>query len=165
LRRQELQLAVLSQPAQLVQPLDAGGDRSPVREQAPEPAVIHVRHADARRLLLDGVLCLLLRADEQNRAAPLREVARERRSLLEQGKCLLEIDDVDPTALVEDEALHLRVPAAGLVAEMDPGLEEFSHGNDGQWSPFVVRLQYSRRPAGGPTCKRRHPHPSSPPGR
>jgi hypothetical protein len=32
---------------------------------------------------------------------------------------------VDPVALREDEAAHLGVPTAGLVSEVDTGLEEF----------------------------------------
>ena len=44
------------------------------------------------------------------------------RRQLAQG--LLEIDDVDTGALGEDEAAHLGVPAARLMAEMDPGFEE-----------------------------------------
>ena len=63
-----------------------------------------------------------------------REVARERGRLLEQLERLLEIDDVDAPALAEDEAAHLGIPAAGLVAEMDSGLQELSHGYDGQWN-------------------------------
>ena len=85
--------------AQLVQPLDPVGDGAPVREQAAEPAVVHVRHADARRLLVDGVLALLLRADEQDRAAPLGDVAGEVVRLLDQLEGLLEVDDVDPAPL------------------------------------------------------------------
>ena len=49
LRGQQVELRLLRQRAQLVQPLDAVGDRAPVREQAAEPAVVDVRHADAAR--------------------------------------------------------------------------------------------------------------------
>src|SRR6185312_582119 len=45
---------------------------------------------------------------------------------------LLQVDDVDPVALPEDEALHLRVPAPGLVTEVDPGLQQLLHGDDGR---------------------------------
>jgi hypothetical protein len=112
-------------------------DRAPVRQQATEPPVRHVRHADATGLLGDGVLRLLLRADEQDRAPALREVAREVEGLLEQLGGLRQVDDVDAAALGEDEALHLRVPATGLVTEVDSGLEQVTHGDDCQLNgPF-----------------------------
>jgi hypothetical protein len=43
---------------------------------------------------------------------------------------------MNPVALREDETAHLRVPATGLVSEVDTGLEEFverglRHGNTG----------------------------------
>ena len=46
---------------------------------------------------------------------------------------LQQVDDVDAGALAEDEAAHLRVPAARLVAEVDAGLQQLldadlSHG-------------------------------------
>src|SRR3954469_16544348 len=69
LRGQQLELLLLLQASQLVQPVDAVGDRAPVREQAAEPAMADVRHVDALRLLLDRALALLLRADEEHRAA------------------------------------------------------------------------------------------------
>jgi hypothetical protein len=62
---------------------DAVGDRAPVREQAAKPAGVHERHADAARLLGDGVLALLLRADEEDGAAAARDVAGELVGLLE----------------------------------------------------------------------------------
>jgi hypothetical protein len=71
LRGQQLELPLLLEPAQLVQAIDAVGDRAPVRQQPAEPAVVDVRHADALGLLLDGTLALLLRADEEDRAAAL----------------------------------------------------------------------------------------------
>ena len=92
--------------------------------------MVHVRHADALRLLLDRVLRLLLRADEEDRAAALGDVTRNFVCFLEQRERLLEVDDVDAAALGEDEPLHLRIPAARLVAEMDSGLQELSHGDN-----------------------------------
>ena len=85
---------------------------------------------DTRRVLGDGVLRLLLRADEEHRAAALGEVPREVVRFLEQLLGLGEIDDVDATALAEDEAAHLGVPAARLVAEVDAGLQELPHRYD-----------------------------------
>ena len=44
---------------------------------------------------------------------------------------LAQVDEVDPVALTEDEALHLRVPSPRLVAEVDSGLQQLPHGDDG----------------------------------
>ena len=42
-----------------------------------------------------------------------------------------EIDDVDPVTLLKDERLHLGVPAARLMAEVNARFQEFAHGDDG----------------------------------
>ena len=134
LRGQEVELALALQPAQLVQVGDPVGDGAPVRQQAAEPAIGDVRHADAGSLGGNGVLRLLLRADEKHRPAAGGEVAREVVRLLEKVGGLGQIDDVDAAALREDEALHLRIPATGLVAEVDSGLQELTHGDNCQGS-------------------------------
>ena len=72
-----------------------------------------------------------------------RELLRE----LELRERLLEVDDVDAVALGEDEPAHLRVPAAGLVAEVDAGLEQlFERGlcHAGQ-SEGWIRRRHRRR--------------------
>ena len=130
LGRQQVELAVGLQAAQVVEVRDALGDRPPVGQQAAEPAVRHVRHADARRVLRDRVLSLLLRADEEDRPVALRDVACELVRLLEELLGLREIDDVDAPALSEDVAAHLGVPATRLVAEVDAGLQQLSHRDD-----------------------------------
>src|SRR6185369_17508368 len=79
----------------------------------------------------DGVLGLLLGADEQHRAAVGRQVTHEVVGGLDAGQRLLEIDDVDAVALAEDETLHLGVPTAGLVPEVHTGFEHLSNGDDG----------------------------------
>src|SRR5581483_4991496 len=99
------------------------------REEAAEPAVVDVRHADPLRLSLDRVLRLLLRADEEDGAAALGDVAQELLRLVEALRGLREVDDVDAAALGEDEAAHLRVPAPRLVAEVDSGLQQVAHGD------------------------------------
>ena len=109
---------------------DALGDRLEVGEHAAEPALVDVRHAALLGVGLDRVLRLLLGADEQDRAAVGDEVADERVGGLDPRQRLLQIDDVDAVALTEDEPLHLRVPAPGLVAEVDTGLEQLLHGDD-----------------------------------
>src|SRR4029079_7198830 len=73
-RRQQLELAVGLVALEVVQTPDALGGGLEGREQAAEPAVVHVRHAGALRDLLDGVARLLLRADEEDRAAAAGEL-------------------------------------------------------------------------------------------
>ena len=123
LGRQEGELAVVLEAPEVVQVRDPVGDRAPVREQAAEPAVRDVRHADALGLVADSVLRLLLRADEEDRAAALGDVACEVVCILDELLRLLQVDDVDAAALGEDETLHLRVPAACLVAEVNSSLQ------------------------------------------
>ena len=91
--------------------------------------MVDVRHVDALRLALDGVLRLLLRADEEDGAAALGDVAEKLLRLVEPLRRLREVDDVDAAALREDEAAHLGVPAPRLVAEVDSGLQQVAHGD------------------------------------
>ena len=104
-------------------------DRAPVRQEPTQPPVVDERHLDPSRLFGHGVLGLLLGADEEDRAVAGREIAREVLCLVEQLGGLLQVDDVDAAALGEDESLHLRVPAARLMTEMDSGLEQLAHGD------------------------------------
>ena len=101
-----------------------------VGEHAAEPALVDVGHADAGRLLGDRLLGLLLGADEQDRAAVGDGLLDELVGAVDVGQRLLQVDDVDAVALGEDEALHLRVPATGLVPEVDAALEQLLHGDD-----------------------------------
>ena len=123
-RRQQLELTLGLVALEIVQAADALVDRLEVREQAAEPAVVDVRHAGALGDLLDGVARLLLRADEEDGAAAAGELGREVLRLREQPLRLQQVDDVDAAALAVDEAAHLRVPAARLMAEVDPGLQQ-----------------------------------------
>src|SRR5205807_10484284 len=52
------------------------------------------------------------------------EIGCEHPGPLEQFLGLEEIDDVDAVALTEDEAAHLWIPAARLVAEVNAGLQQ-----------------------------------------
>ena len=79
--------------------------------------------ARAVSLILHDVDELSLGADEENVLAAQDDIARESLRHLQLTQCLLEIDDVDAVALREDETTHLRVPAAGLVSEVDTRFE------------------------------------------
>src|SRR5262249_52626277 len=100
-----------------------------------EPPRVHEEHAAAVGFLVNGVLRLALRADEEKVLPRRREVGHEFRGFLELLERLLQVDDVDPIALPEDEFLHLGVPALGLMTEVDASLEQFLHRNRCQMTP------------------------------
>ena len=58
---------------------------------------------------------------------------------------------MDAVALGEDERAHLRVPAAGLVAEVDAGLEQLPHrnGRHGERPPVGLFLRGPRAGSAG----------------
>src|SRR5699024_10188674 len=76
---------------------------------------------------------------------------------------LLQVDDVDPVTFGEDEALHLRVPPAGLVPEVDAALKELAHGDNSHgWS---FRTTARGRGSGAPLSGARFGYSLPPPGR
>ena len=90
-------------------------------EHAAEPALVDVRLVRARGLLRDGLLSLLLRPDEEDLVATGDGLTDELERDVQALDGLGQIDDVDAVALGEDERLHLRVPATGLMAEVNSG--------------------------------------------
>ena len=123
-KQSELTLALVA--LEVVQAADALADRAEVGQQAAEPTVVDVRHARGLRDVLHGVARLLLGPHEEDGPAPGGEVSREAPRVLQELLAAQQVDDVDPVALAEDEAAHLGVPAARLVAEMDAGLQQLS---------------------------------------
>jgi hypothetical protein len=125
-----------------------------VGEHAAQPALVDVGHAHARRLLGNGLLGLLLGTDEQHAAAAGHGRLDELVGAVDVGQRLLQVDDVDAVALGEDEALHLRVPPAGLVPEVDAALEELAHGDDCHrrlllfWRPRARVVRFVPAPVG-----------------
>ena len=133
---------------ELLEALETLVDRLEVGEHATEPALVDVGHADAGSLLGDGLLRLLLRTHEEDGAAVSDRLLDELVRAVDVAQRLLQVDDVDAVALGEDEALHLGVPAAGLVPEVDTALEQLAHGHDGHGTSF-------RRDPTGPRISRR----------
>ena len=109
---------------------DPLGDGLEVGEHATKPTLVHVRHTRLLGVAADGILGLLLGTDEHDRATLGRQITGEVVRGLDTGEGLLEIDDVDPAALTEDEPLHLRVPPPGLVSEVDARFQHLPHGDD-----------------------------------
>ncbi len=123
-RRQQRELTLGLIAFEIVQAPDALVDRLEVGEQTAEPTMVDIRHVSRLGNLLDGVAGLLLGAHEQHGATAMGDLGREFLGLLQKGSGLQEVDDVDAVALAVDEAAHLRVPAARLMAEMDSGLQQ-----------------------------------------
>src|SRR5687767_3078191 len=76
--------------------------------------------------------------------------------LTQQRLGLQKVDDVDAAVLAVDEPAHLRVPAAGLVAEVHAGLQQLSDPNLGHGSCSLnddagrKARRRARNPAGWP---------------
>ena len=121
--REDIERAVLFHRLELLETLHALLDRLEVRHHAAEPTLVDIELTGALRLGLDGLLRLLLRADEEDALALLSDAAQERVSLVHLLDRLLQVNDIDAVALREDVLRHLRVPAARLMSEMDACLE------------------------------------------
>ncbi len=79
----------------------------------------------------DDVAGLLLGSHKQNAVATGDHVFQEVQSGLEEHQALGEVDDVDAVALIEDIALHFRVPALGLVSEMETCFKQVAYADAG----------------------------------
>src|SRR6266542_1702058 len=92
-----------------------------IGKQSAKPSLIHIILTGAFGLFAHGFLGLAFCADEQDRLAAIFSdhirygLQRFAKHLL----CLLQIDNVDAVALAENVFLHLRVPTAHLVAEVN----------------------------------------------
>ena len=129
LLRQDVKRAILFHALKILQAANALLDRLIVRQHAAEPTLVDIEHLSLRRLFLHSVLRLLLRADEENALALFRQAAKEVVRLVNLAHGLLQINDVDAVPLREDVLRHLRIPTAGLMSEMDTGLQKLFHRN------------------------------------
>jgi hypothetical protein len=153
LGRQEVELALVAPLDQLVQASDPGRHRVEVGQQATQPALVDEGHLAAVGPLFDRAAGLLLGADEEHRAATAGELAGEAPRVLQQRLGLDQVDDVDPVQLTEDVAAHVRVPATGLVAEMDSGLQQLSKACLWHGMKLLVLVRVSPPPEPGPGAK------------
>src|SRR5437867_3398836 len=101
-----------------------------------------MKHAAARRLLLDRFLGLLLRPYKQQMPPRSREVANDGGGLSEHSHSLLQINNMDTVARPEDIGLHLGIPPARLVTKMDSGLQKLFHRDLGH-KPLLLLVASS----------------------
>src|SRR5690606_32974552 len=92
--------------------------------------------------LSDRVGCLTLRADKEHTTTSSNHVTHCNQCLMEQRNGLREVDDVDIVTIAEEELLHLRVPAVGLVTKVNTSFQQLTHRKIGEChnthSPFPV---------------------------
>src|SRR5207253_211405 len=122
----------------IAQPSEAALNGREVGEEAAQPALVDEEHRAALRFFGDDILRLPLGPDKENRPALSGKVADELLGLAKQLHRLAQVDDVDAVPLAEDVLLHLRVPALGLVAEMNAGFEQILHRDRGQHASLTV---------------------------
>ncbi len=125
-----VEIALLLHVLEFAKTRDALLNRREVRQRAAQPALIHEVRAGAFGLFFDDVLRLFFGADEEHDFALARHLLDRFIGLAQLLHGQRQIDDVDAVTLLEDVRLHLRVPAAGLVAEVDARLEQGAHRND-----------------------------------
>ena len=87
-------------------------------------------NAGAGRFIADGILRLLLGAHKKHGFAVGRQIAHEHIRFLQLADRFLQVDDINAVALRKNIRGHFGVPAAGLVSEVDAGLQQLLHGYD-----------------------------------
>ncbi len=150
-----LEVTALLHDAKLGEAAQAALDDLEVGEHPAHPAVGDVGLPGVVADLLDDVLSLLLGTDEEDLLAAPDDVSQVFAGDVELLLGLLEVDDVDPVSRREDVRAHPGIPAAGLMAEMDSGLEQLTqcycrHGRSLLlgWCGASVRGEPRRRPGG-----------------
>src|SRR5690606_34646373 len=81
----------------------------------------------------NDVRSLALRSNEQNATATGHRVRNQLQSLVQKRNGLRQVDDVNVVARAKDVRRHLRVPAVGLVAEVNASFEKLAHAEFSQF--------------------------------
>ena len=102
------------------------------RTKAGDAAFRHVVHAATLRLLLDEVLRLALRADEDDLLAGLGELPQEITRPHQPFNRLANIDDMNLISLAEDVLAHPGMPTADTVPEVNARSNQILDLNYGQ---------------------------------
>src|SRR5947208_174010 len=122
----------------LFETTDGTLDGLQIGKRAAEPALGHVKLAALLSRLLDRVLRLLFRANEQYPAAFADGLMEKTARGFELSEGLAEVDDVDTVAGIKDERSHLGVPTTGLVSEVDARFQQFFNADTDHRFPLVV---------------------------
>ena len=127
--RIELEGALFLSPFQLLEPADLFPDGLEVREHATKPTLGDIECSALLRFLLDDRSELPFGAHEQDFFARKNDLVHGCFCGDQPVERFTQINDVNPVALREDEFLHLRIPTASLVSEMDASLEKLTQSH------------------------------------
>ena len=118
---------------------EALADRLEVGEQTAEPTLVDEGLSDTSCLVADGLLGLLLGANEKDRATVGNGVTHEFVRLVDVGKRLLKVDDVNARTFGKNESLYLRVPPTSLVSKVNAAVEQLANGYNGHGHVLILR--------------------------
>ena len=113
----------------LLQAADGFPDGIEIGQGASQPAPGHIMLTAGFGRFFDCFLRLLFRAHEEHLAAFAHRFAQKITGRFESGERFAEVDNVDAIARIEDERFHLRVPAFGLMSEMDACFQQFFYAD------------------------------------
>src|ERR1041385_8462315 len=119
--------AVFAHAFEPAQALEAALDRPEIRQRPTEPAIDDEVHRRALSLFAHDVLCLPLRADEENVTAATDGVRDVVERALQKVRGLVQVDDVNAVASAVDVRPHLRIPSLRLMAEVNASVEQIAH--------------------------------------
>ena len=120
-----LELGLFLDFLEVIEAGNAFADGFHVGEHATEPAVIDVELSAGFCCFTNGFLGLAFATDEEDLLLLAGQFTEELGSDVDLFDGFLDIEDVDLVPGFQDERLHLGVPTAGLVAEVDSGFDEF----------------------------------------
>lgn len=130
---------------EFLQAVHLRGNGAEVGEHPAQPALVDVGHPGPVGLLLHDLLGLLLGTYVEDGAAAHSQVLHVLEGTLDLHHGLLQINDEDAVALGVDVALHLGVPAAGLVSKVHTSVEQLANGYDGHGrSPCPAHMRKLR---------------------
>ena len=129
LLRKNIESTVLRHTLDLFESLDTGLDGLEVGEHTTKPSLIYIVHTATLCFALDRFLSLLLCTNEKYGTALCCDIRDRIVSVVHHTYGLLQVDDVDTVTFCEDVRCHLRVPASGLMSEMNTGFQQLLHRN------------------------------------
>ena len=91
--------------------------------------MVHEELVAAQSSVFHRFACSAFSTNEKDFTFARSNLVQFSQSFVEHRYSFLKVDDVNFVTRTEDERLHFRVPATGLVTEVNTSLEHVAHGN------------------------------------